>query len=714
MHTAYIVLPFLVFVFSAFLAGIVLKSNWGSNRHRLFAALLIAMSFWGLTIFGMRSSPSLYIAYQWEKVVFVAISFVSVFFFHFTAQYTNMRVSQWVIRGVYVWGMSMAVLSASGILTTGMQLKFYGYAPIFGRAAILYLPVAFSVPVVAVVMLARAFRRSKDSDERNRIGYVTVGASLTIAGGLTDLLPVMGINIYPLGIVSNIGFGIMTTIAMTRYRLMDLRVLLRRGFAYSLVSTVIFAAYGIMFLMFSTIFRYQNNTAAIIATVAALLVVTIFLPPAIGRIQQLVDRLFFRARYDHLLALNKFTQETRDIGDFPGLANSLVKTVTLAMQADWVSLLLPSSNDKNFVVSMTNPEPSKRDLSILRNSMFIRWLARKNRPLKMQELDFDPYLQAMGDSEREELKNFGAQLFVPLLAKGQVTGILALGPRLVEEDYSQNDIDLLTTVTSQAAIVIENSRLYSQEMARLKELEALDNLKSNLMRTISHELKSPLTSIKASADLLASSESQEELDQRKKRLYRALHSGVDRLERLVEESLGYAQMQSAHLQLNIARLDLRDVVDEAMKLVAPSYRAKNQKTNVSFPEEPCIAMMDPRRVERVVLNLLMNAMKFTPVEGEISVKMSKDDSQILTEVTDNGPGIPEGDKKFLFSEFYRGSKADGQKNAGTGLGLSIAKYLVELHGGSIGVRSSMGHGSTFYFSLPVAPVQAQQPVESSS
>ncbi|MFH1141010.1 MAG: histidine kinase N-terminal 7TM domain-containing protein, partial [Chloroflexota bacterium] len=233
MSVAYIVLPFLVFIICVFLAALVLNSNWRSHTNRVFAVFLAAMALWGLTIFGMRSSPSPSesdLAYQWEKWVFGAIVATSILFFHFTLVFTRTRTNRWVVRALYAMGAMVWGLSLGGVVVTGMQEKFYGHAPVLGPAFPAYLVVAY-VPIVSgMVVLARSLGRSRSNDERNRLAYVLLGALASFIGGTTDFLPALGLNIYPLGIVANIIFGVLTTVAVVRYRLLDLRLILRRGF----------------------------------------------------------------------------------------------------------------------------------------------------------------------------------------------------------------------------------------------------------------------------------------------------------------------------------------------------------------------------------------------------------------------------------------------------------------------------------------------------
>lgn len=709
MATIYEVLPFLVFIINLFLAGLVIKSESRSTNHRVFAAFLISMSLWGFTIFGMRSSPNTDIAYVWEKFAFSVIPFAGVLFYHFTLRFTNTRGSTTLLRVFYTLVSLNVVASQLGLTVSGMQIKFYGYAPVLGPLGSVQFLVAIIPTFMGLWVLSQAHKHSNDSDDKNRIAYVFLGASISLLGGTSDLIPpVLGVNIYPMGILSNIIFGFLTTIAMTRYRLLELRHLLRRGFVYSLVSTVIFAVYGLIFVVFSLMFQNQTTTATVLATLAALLLVTMFLPPAISRVQLFIDRLFFRERYDHLLALQRFAHETQDITDFNGLSESLIRTVSLAMQADWVTILLPDPDLGDFVPTKAEAASNAPRIVIKRTSSLARWLARHQSVLRIQELDFDPYLQATGDMERQELRLSRAELFVPMQAQGGLTGILVAGTKLADENYSQADVEVLSTFTSQAATIIENSRLYSQEMARLQELEKLDGLKSNLLRTVSHELKSPVTAIKASVELLSSADPNEGLGERTRdRLMRALQNGIDRLERLIQESLDNAQIQSSTLELHAEPTDMRKVVEDVLSLMRPAINNKSQSLILEIPDEVPMLLIDGSRIERIFINLVSNANKYTPVDGELKVQLFEKDNLLHTVVSDNGPGIPEEDQQYIFREYYRGSNADGQVNAGTGLGLAIAKHLVEMHGGTIEVHSELGQGTTFSFTLPIVPITDQ-------
>lgn len=702
LETIYIAAPFVVFIINFFLAALVIRGEWRSFRHRIFAAFLTGMSLWGFTIFGMRSSPDVDIAFLWERWgVFPAIAFSSVLFYHFTLLFTDTRRSRNTLRFLYGLAGVVTILSFSGLVATSMHTRFfYGYAPELGPFFPLYLFSAYVPMVLAYRVLFQRLRRLQNPEERIRVIYVITGISMSVIGGTTDFLPPLGIHIYPLGVVMNIGFGLATTIAVTRYRLFELRTLLRRGFFYSIISTGIFAVYGAILFAFTLIFSSRTASANILATIAALIIATLALPPVIAKAQRFVDRLFFRERYDHLVAMQEFTASTRDIGDFSGLADSLVHTVRQALQADWATALIPDAADERFVPASTPDGGPADSLEIEKNSWVASWLEQHDDVLTPRLIEYDPYLQAMAASERETLLASGVQLLVPLKTNGELTGVLALGPRVVEDAYSLSDIRTLTTVASQTATMIENSRMYSQEMDRLRELERLNSLKSNLLRTVSHELKSPITAVKTAVDLLAIPEG--ELNERAKtRLMRTLQNGIDRLERLVGESLEYAQMRSSEMEVRREPTNLGDLVEQVVGLMGPNISAKHQNLMLEIEPDLPDLLVDPEQVERVILNLVNNANKFTPANGDISVTIKNTGSALVTKVQDTGRGIPDADQANIFGEYYRGSNADGQEGAGTGLGLAIAKSIVDAHGGEISFVSKQDEGTTFQFSLPL-------------
>jgi len=219
--------------------------------------------------------------------------------------------------------------------------------------------------------------------------------------------------------------------------------------------------------------------------------------------------------------------------------------------------------------------------------------------------------------------------------------------------------------------------------------------------TLSHELKTPLTSIIAAAGLLA-----EELeaghDESHQKLIQTIIHNANTLETRLAELLDIVKTGSGKLQLQYEPVDMKSLIIGTCQQISPMLRGKKHKLSTDLPESLPIIRGDGQRLEQVLLNLLTNAAKFTPEGGSIVVRARLDDANLVIEVQDNGIGIAREEQSRLFKPYSRLS-SDRQRHPGLGLGLALAKQVVELHGGKIWINSEPGKGSTFSFSIPRHP-----------
>jgi len=216
--------------------------------------------------------------------------------------------------------------------------------------------------------------------------------------------------------------------------------------------------------------------------------------------------------------------------------------------------------------------------------------------------------------------------------------------------------------------------------------------------TLSHELKTPLTSIIAAAGLLAE-ELQTTADESHQKLIQTIIHNANTLETRLAELLDIVKTGSGKLQLQFEPVDIKSLVLGTCMQISPLLRGKGQKLKTDLPSSLPIIQGDGQRLEQVLLNLMNNATKFTPEGGNISVRVRKQDTGLVIEVQDDGIGIAKEQQSRLFKPYSRLS-ADRQRHPGLGLGLALSKQVVELHGGRIWVDSEPGKGSTFSFFLP--------------
>ena len=235
----------------------------------------------------------------------------------------------------------------------------------------------------------------------------------------------------------------------------------------------------------------------------------------------------------------------------------------------------------------------------------------------------------------------------------------------------------------------------------ITERARLEQAKSDFVATASHELRSPLTSIKGFIELLESTDNQNLTERQLEFIHIALQS-TDRLAELVNDLLDIARIESGQFEIHPRSVDLRDTVTEVAAMIEPRLQAKRQRLDLQIYDPRPPALADPARIRQIVTNLVTNAHLYTPEEGTITLRLEADAQTTTITVADTGRGVSPEEARRLFDRFYRGS-TDERKSPGTGLGLAIVKSLVDLHGGTIDVQSTVGVGTTFTVRLPSAP-----------
>ncbi|MFN3428401.1 MAG: ATP-binding protein [Candidatus Sericytochromatia bacterium] len=248
--------------------------------------------------------------------------------------------------------------------------------------------------------------------------------------------------------------------------------------------------------------------------------------------------------------------------------------------------------------------------------------------------------------------------------------------------------------------VSRRKRLERSLVIQNEQLKALDRLKEDFVNAVTHDLRTPLMTINGYAEFLAEGIASP-LDDQNLHFVHEIRKAVFRLERMVNDMLDLARIQAGTFQLACERADLVAVTDNVMASFAPRAKAVGAHLEVAYVGGPALMTLDPARIEQVLSNLIGNALKFVLEGGSVTVRIHRHEQQVCVEVADTGPGIAAEDVPRLFQRFS--PLEAGIRKGGTGLGLWISKTIVEAHGGTVGVRSTPGKGSTFWFCLPCPP-----------
>jgi signal transduction histidine kinase len=287
---------------------------------------------------------------------------------------------------------------------------------------------------------------------------------------------------------------------------------------------------------------------------------------------------------------------------------------------------------------------------------------------------------------------------IPLLSEGKPLGSLAV-LRAEMRPFTEAEVALLKTFADQAVIAIENVRLFKELQAANRELAAASQHKSEFLANMSHELRTPLNAIIGFSEVLSDRMFGELNDKQEEYLMDIYASGTHLLS-LINDILDLSKIEAGRMELELTDFDLPTAVENALMLVRERAGRRSIALHTNIDSRLGQIQADERKVRQVVLNLLSNAIKFTPERGRIDVGAVPKDGFVEVSVSDTGIGIAPEDQEKVFEEFRQVGTA-AKKVEGTGLGLTLCRKFVELHGGKIWVKSQMGEGSTFTFTLPV-------------
>ena len=232
------------------------------------------------------------------------------------------------------------------------------------------------------------------------------------------------------------------------------------------------------------------------------------------------------------------------------------------------------------------------------------------------------------------------------------------------------------------------------------ELRRLERIRQDFVANVSHEFKTPLTAIQGFAETLLGGALEDQENNR--RFLEIIRDHAIRLSRLTEDLLKLARVEAGKLEIEFQPVQLKDLIEACAASITLRSNSRQASITIDYPDNLPSVQADPAMLREVLQNLVDNALKYTPANGEVGMRAVAENGNVVVTVSDTGIGIPMVDQERIFERFYRVDAARTREVGGTGLGLSIAKHIVEAHGGRIWVESMVGRGSKFHFSVPIS------------
>ena len=291
-------------------------------------------------------------------------------------------------------------------------------------------------------------------------------------------------------------------------------------------------------------------------------------------------------------------------------------------------------------------------------------------------------------------------LYMAIRSEGKVWAVVGIradnAPQI--DEFRKN---LMISILDECALAIEKDHM-TREKQRMEESARQEALRANLLRSISHDLRTPLTSISGNAAILL--ENLGQLDEEGRRaLYASIYDDAIWLNGLVENLLTITRTENGTMKLNLQSELVSDAVEEALRHL--DRNATQRRIVTALPDDLLMARMDSALIVQVLINLINNAVKYTPEGSRIEIGARREGDMALLWVEDDGQGVPEGDEDRVFDMFYTGVKRSPDSRRGIGLGLALCRAIVQAHGGEINMQNIRPHGARFWFTLPVAEVE---------
>jgi signal transduction histidine kinase len=294
----------------------------------------------------------------------------------------------------------------------------------------------------------------------------------------------------------------------------------------------------------------------------------------------------------------------------------------------------------------------------------------------------------------------GAFLAAPVIGPLGTEAVLVAAMEGHARNWTDRDAQVAQTMASGLAATLTAIRLYEQERTNLAAMKKLDESKDFFLAAVSHELRTPLTSIVGYLELLQEEMEEGKISRTYSRMLDAIDRNSKRLMYLIENILTASRIESGNLQLSKARTHITPILMRTAETVMPQINSKHIHLKMNLSDGLPDLEIDAGLIEQVILNILSNAIKFTPDGGTISVTASSESKTLAVSISDSGTGIEPDELQKLFTKFYRTSAARDNAVQGTGLGLVIVKAIIEQHGGSVSLSSKVGEGTTFTIHLP--------------
>jgi len=721
MRNAYLAVDVIIaFGLSSLAVVSLVRGGYKNSINRLFTALSVLVALWIVSndISNNIAIPS-GVALFADYIVFSASFGAVILLMLFVISLSSVSRLEKFVKHLYIplWG--ICILSATPLVAAGVAVQSGVYAVIFGPLIWLYGIGQFFMIGVITYGLIHGLRHNSGI-KRRQIKTFGIGLAFSVPLVLlfSFIIPAFtgDFTVTVFGITPMLIVVISLYYGVVRYQLFDIRQALVRTVTYAFSLLTLSAIYySVAYVLSTALFNNSGvNTAVGLSpiNIGIALVLAFIFQPIKRFFDKITNRIFYKDNYntdDFFAKLNKTLSTTTDLR---GLLERVSYEIGTTLKAEQAFFFIFTTPDGHFITAGTEGHK----LLPKHDAVLFEQKCHGNGHVFVASM-FDD-----NDLVRRMMASHRIELVLPLIQDDAVIGYLCLGEHKTSK-YTSRDIRALNTISDELVIAIQNA-LAVHEVRELnaslqqkianatKELRSsnavlrkLDEIKDEFISMASHQLRTPLTSVKGYISMVIEGDVGKITPAQKQLLDQAFMSS-ENMVHLINDFLNVSRIQSGKFVIDKTDVDLSVMVEEEMNGLRPNATARGMKLVYKKPNKFPIVSIDEGKFRQVVMNFTDNAIYYSHENSSIVVSLGVEKNDIVFTVKDTGIGVPKKEQEKLFAKFYRAANAKVQRPDGTGVGIYLAKKVIDAHGGQVIFESTEGKGSTFGFRLPLPKLKA--------
>ncbi len=701
-------------LFIAVISLIVLNKGFQNKINRIFFFLALILNIWLFGSFMLFSGSGEERLILWDRFIYVGIVFWPALQYNFSLAVTYFNKKRHLLL-YFSYALSLVFLIF--IPSNYFISDFFYYSwGIHGKAQLFHVLFVFYYLFFAILFfktLLQKYNKEKKRLNRNRLFFFIIGFFIINIFGLFSFMPAYSISIFPLYLIAPILFTALIAYSIAYFNLMNVRFVMRRYFVYFLSFTsIVIPANIILFLVDSNYYYYTFISSIIIYSIA------LFVFSPIKRFfYNLSNKYFFSSLYDLNDLVYNLSLSLHSSFEINKIFKSSIDLISEAFHAKSAAIISYSNEEEKLIVNYKKALPKMKDRKIKINKRNLQLFFSNSQVVSLS--DIKNRLKDKNCPMFDYLQKNKIKILIPIETKtDKYYYFMVFGQKESKEKYLRRDLKVLELASFELGLALENIFLYQNikkfninlkkevknatEKLRKQneELLKLDKMKDEFISVVSHQLRTPLTGIRWSTDVLVKNK-KKNLDKKQLELLNQIKTSNLSLIKLVNDLLDLSKIELANKykikkeKFNFTLL-LEEVIHDNLFLI----NKKKLKVNNNISQSLQIKA-DRDKIKQVLQNLFINAAKYSLENGQINIYNHKTKKEVFIYFEDSGIGVPRDQQKYLFTKFFRAKNASLQNASGSGLGLFIAKEVIKYHKGRMFFKANKKQGSIFYFSLPL-------------